>query len=69
MSVSAVLAEQTDARCYTDCAPACLMTGSYSVRWDGMTDAGLELASGVYFYRLRAGERGGDTEAAAVEVG
>jgi len=31
--------------------------GSYSVRWDGVTDAGLELASGVYFYRLRAGER------------
>jgi flagellar hook assembly protein FlgD len=22
--------------------------GSYSVRWDGVTDAGLELASGVY---------------------
>ena len=31
--------------------------GSYSVRWDGVTDAGLELASGVYFYRLTAGER------------
>jgi hypothetical protein len=29
--------------------------GSYSV-WDGATDAGLELASGVYFYRLTAGE-------------
>ena len=31
--------------------------GSYSVRWDGVTDAGLELASGVYFYRLTAGEQ------------
>ena len=31
--------------------------GSYSVRWDGVTDTGLELASGVYFYRLKAGER------------
>ena len=31
--------------------------GSYSVRWDGLDDAGLELASGVYFYRLTAGER------------
>ena len=31
--------------------------GSYSVRWDGVTDAGLELASGVYFYRLTARER------------
>ena len=31
--------------------------GSYSVRWDGVDDAGLELASGVYFYPLTAGER------------
>ena len=31
--------------------------GSYSVRWDGVDDTGLELASGVYFYRLKAGER------------
>ncbi len=31
--------------------------GSYSVRWDGVTDAGLKLASGVYFYRLTAGEQ------------
>ncbi|MCH8992583.1 MAG: T9SS type A sorting domain-containing protein [Acidobacteria bacterium] len=30
--------------------------GSYSVRWDGVTDAGLELASGVYFYRVVSGE-------------
>ena len=30
--------------------------GSYSVIWDGVTDAGVELASGVYFYRLMAGE-------------
>ena len=31
--------------------------GSYSVRWDGRTDAGLELASGVYVYRLTSEER------------
>ena len=30
--------------------------GSYSVRWDGRTDAGRELASGVYLYRLTTGE-------------
>ena len=28
-----------------------------TIRWDGVTDAGLELASGVYFYPLTAGER------------
>ena len=32
-------------------------TGSYSVRWDGRDDAGRELASGVYVYRLTAGNR------------
>ncbi len=31
--------------------------GSYAVRWDGVTDTGLKLASGVYFYRLTAGEQ------------
>jgi hypothetical protein len=31
--------------------------GSYSVQWDGRSDAGHELASGVYFYRLAAGEQ------------
>lgn len=32
--------------------------GSYSVRWDGGTDAGLELASGVYFYRFTGWKHG-----------
>ena len=31
--------------------------GAHSVDWDGRTDAGAELASGVYLLRLRAGER------------
>jgi hypothetical protein len=30
--------------------------GIYSVQWDGRNDNGRETASGVYFYRLRAGE-------------
>ena len=31
--------------------------GSYTLRWDGRDDTGHGLASGVYFYRLTAGER------------
>ena len=31
--------------------------GQYSVRWDGRDDRRRSLASGVYFYRLRAGDR------------
>ena len=31
--------------------------GSYTVRWDGRDDAGRELASGVYLYRLLTGDR------------
>lgn len=31
--------------------------GSYAINWDGRDDRGQELASGVYLYRLRAGER------------
>jgi len=30
--------------------------GTYTVRWDGRDDEGRELASGVYLYRLRAGD-------------
>ena len=30
--------------------------GLYTVHWDGRTQAGVELATGVYLYRLRAGE-------------
>jgi len=29
--------------------------GSYSISWDGRDDTGLPVASGVYFYRLQAG--------------
>jgi hypothetical protein len=31
--------------------------GSYTVRWDGRDEQERELASGIYLYRLRAGER------------
>lgn len=30
--------------------------GSYSIRWNGRNDAGLDLTSGIYFYRLEAGQ-------------
>jgi len=30
--------------------------GEYSVVWDGKDEAGREVASGVYFSRLRAGD-------------
>jgi len=32
------------------------VAGRYTVRWDGRNDDGRELASGVYLYRLRAGD-------------
>jgi uncharacterized delta-60 repeat protein len=31
-------------------------TGDYTVQWDGKNDKGEQLASGVYFYQLKAGE-------------
>ena len=31
--------------------------GTHAVYWDGRTDSGVEAASGVYFYRLQAGDR------------
>jgi hypothetical protein len=34
-----------------------LAAGAQEVRWDGRDGAGKPLASGVYFYRLSAGER------------
>jgi hypothetical protein len=30
--------------------------GAYSVRWDGTSDSGAQVASGVYFYRLQSGK-------------
>ena len=33
-----------------------LMAGVYRPRWDGLDDEGHSLASGVYIYRLRAGD-------------
>lgn len=30
--------------------------GNYEIRWDGKDDQGIELASGVYLYRLQAGK-------------
>ncbi|MFH1335865.1 MAG: FlgD immunoglobulin-like domain containing protein, partial [Candidatus Zixiibacteriota bacterium] len=30
--------------------------GSYTVVWDGKDDKGEEVASGIYFYRLKSGE-------------
>ena len=31
--------------------------GSYTLRWDGRDEAGRELASGMYLYRLQAGKK------------
>ena len=36
---------------------AVLEAGKHSARWDGRDDHGRKLASGVYVYRLRAGEQ------------
>ena len=36
---------------------AVVEVGNHSVTWDGRDDLGRELASGVYMYRLQAGER------------
>jgi flagellar hook assembly protein FlgD len=30
--------------------------GTYSVEWDGTSQSGQKLASGIYFYKLSAGE-------------
>jgi flagellar hook assembly protein FlgD len=31
--------------------------GSYMITWDGTSDSGETLSSGIYFYRVLAGER------------
>ncbi|MFH1276884.1 MAG: FlgD immunoglobulin-like domain containing protein, partial [Candidatus Eisenbacteria bacterium] len=33
-----------------------LSAGSHAVTWDGRDDGGASVSSGVYFYRLQAGE-------------
>ena len=33
-----------------------IASGSHRVAWDGRNDGGQEVAAGVYFYRLDAGE-------------
>jgi flagellar hook assembly protein FlgD len=33
-----------------------LEAGSYSYSWSGIDDSGRELSSGIYFYRLSAGD-------------
>jgi hypothetical protein len=37
-------------------ANAPMAAGQYSITWDGRNDAGSTLSSGVYFYRLQAGQ-------------
>ena len=32
------------------------LPGTYEVYWDGTDNSGVEVASGIYFYRLRAGQ-------------
>ena len=36
-------------------SPGMQNAGSYTVKWDGLNEAGNPVASGVYFYRLQAG--------------
>jgi len=31
-------------------------SGTYTVRWDGRDDKGIEVSSGIYLYRMEAGE-------------
>ncbi|HCD50848.1 MAG TPA: hypothetical protein DEQ34_00270, partial [Balneolaceae bacterium] len=30
--------------------------GRYSVRWDGTNDAGMQVSTGIYLYRIQAGD-------------
>jgi flagellar hook assembly protein FlgD len=32
------------------------MAGSHTVKWDGRDESGQQVASGVYFYKLVAGD-------------
>jgi hypothetical protein len=32
------------------------LPGTYEISWDGMDNSGIEVASGIYFYKLRAGQ-------------
>jgi len=33
-----------------------VMRGTYSAEWDGLNDAGMQMSSGSYIYRMIAGE-------------
>ena len=32
------------------------LAGSYEIQWDGLSDEGAAIPSGVYFYRVSAGD-------------
>jgi hypothetical protein len=36
--------------------------GSYEIRWDGKNDAGIPVASGIYLYKLKAGNLSGGVQ-------
>ena len=33
-----------------------IASGEYQINWDGKDGSGKEVSSGIYFYRLKAGE-------------
>jgi hypothetical protein len=33
-----------------------VLRGTYTVDWDGLSDAGVQMSSGTYIYRMIAGE-------------
>ena len=41
----------------TDLVDEALTAGTYQTQWDARDDAGYPVASGVYLYRLQAGDR------------
>ena len=55
-----------DARARRPLLSTVLDAGNHSVTWDGRDDHGRELATGVYTYRLQAGEKVAQTPAAEI---